>query len=148
MKKILLITVLLLSSPSCSAGSETNNAVTKQILKHNDETPKSIRARITYYCSEKIYGSRVSQPDVKKAVSGKTIAAHPDFKFGTKIDIPGLKNKVGNGKFVVQDRGPAVTRKTASHGNSYVFDIFCSSRSEMNRLARIMPRYMDVAITN
>lgn len=117
---------------------------TAAATQHIEKAERKILARITYYCPEPIWGTKVAQPTVKKAVRGVTVAAHPNFKFGTKVEIPALKNKMGDGKFTVQDRGPAVTRKAASHGKNYVFDVYCSSRAEMNRLAKVMPEYMYV----
>lgn len=155
MKKILLTLLTLLLSCSCAIAKTTtkhkpsitivqkkNNNIAASI--HKKSICGRIRARVTYYCAEFPFGSHVAQPGVKKAIAGKTIAAHPAFKFGTKVYIPNLSND----KFVVQDRGSAITRGTASKGKSFVFDVFCRNRSEMNRFARLNSEYMDVIITN
>jgi len=147
MKKILLTLLTLLLSCSCAIAKPATKhkpAITIVQKKNKNSICGRIRARVTYYCAEFPFGSHVAQPGVKKATPGKTIAAHPDFKFGTEVHIP----KLNNGKFVVQDRGSAITRKTASKGKTFVFDVFCHNRSEMNRFAKLNPEYMDVIITN
>jgi len=143
MKNIIIFTLMLLCTNCTLVGNINKN---KQTITQYESIGKKIRARITYYFPEKIYGTKVAQRGVKKAVVGRTIAAHPVFAFGTKIIIPKLKNKVGCGEFIVQDRGSAVTRKKASHGKNYVFDVYVSSREEMNHLARTMPEYMEVIL--
>lgn len=105
-----------------------------------------IRARITYYYPESPWWNRVTCPKAKTAKHGVTVAAHPDFALGTKIFIPELKHKVGNGSFVVQDRGSAVTRKSAARGKGYVFDIFVPSRSALHQLVKSTHTWMDVYI--
>jgi hypothetical protein len=105
-----------------------------------------IRARITYYYPESPWWGRVACSKIKHGKSGVTIAAHPDFPFGTKIIIPELENKVGNGSFVVQDRGSAVTRKSAARGNGYVFDVFVPSRNTLRQLVTSTNAWMDVYI--
>lgn len=102
-------------------------------------------ARITYYHpSECHWGSRVACPKTRRAKEGVTIAAHPDFDFGQKVFIPELKDVIGNGEFLVQDRGSAVTRKKASKGKTYVFDVFVSSGSRMRKHANKNSEYMEV----
>lgn len=110
------------------------------------KTATKIRARITYYYPESPWWSAVACRKTKKAKSGMTIAAHPDFPFGTKIVIPKLKDKIGNGEFVVQDRGSAVTRKRAAGGKGYVFDVFVSSRASLLQLIGSTNDWMDVYI--
>jgi len=125
---------LILSSCSSIASPQTN-------IESTDQT---IKARITYYCAEEPFGSHVAQANVKKATPNHTVAAHPNFKFGTHIIIP----KLGH-EYIVEDRGPAVTRKTAAGGkkdSKYVFDIFCKNRAEMKKLARTMPEYMEIIV--
>jgi hypothetical protein len=105
------------------------------------------KARITYYDSETCkWGDAVACPNTKKAVKGVTVAAHPNFKFGTVVKIPALKKAIGSDTFKVQDRGPAVTKKVASKGKAYVFDIYVKSRSKVKQLAKTMPMYMDVIV--
>lgn len=107
---------------------------------------KQIKCRITYYCASGKWGSRTADPKTKKAIRGITVAAHPDFKFGQKIYIPKLKGVIGDGKFIVQDRGPAVTSKKASRRTAYVFDIFVSSQTEISKMSRQNAQYMTVYI--
>ncbi len=116
-------------------------------LKHFDNK-KSMVARITYYnAHEDKYGSRIACSIKLRAKEGITIAAHPNFNFYKKVNIPQLKGVVGNGNFIVQDRGSAVTSKKAAHGKAYVFDVFLNrSKREMKKLAARMPAYMQVKI--
>ena len=107
---------------------------------------KKVRARITYYTSDRKYGIKVADPKTKFAIEGVTVAAHPNFKFGSKIFIPSLKSKIGDGYYLVQDRGNAVTLKKASKGNGYVFDVYVSSHQTLKSMAKNMPMWMDVHI--
>jgi len=134
MKKLLYTTItsLLLLGNAYSTGIALKNAT-------------KVRARITYYYSESPWWDRVACPKTKTAKSGVTVAAHPDFKMGTKLFIPTLKGKVGNGSFVVQDRGSAVTRKSAARGRGYVFDVYVS-RASYTQLVKSTPAWMDVYI--
>lgn len=123
--------------------------ISSLLLNHSvadDSKMEKIRARITYYYPEAPFYKKVSAPNVKCAISGVTIAAHPKFKFGTKIVIPALAKVFGDSLFVVQDRGPAVTKKTASKGKGYVFDVYVDSRSIMNKFKKQLPMWMDVYI--
>jgi hypothetical protein len=108
---------------------------------------KPINARITYYNShEDRYGSKIAWHD-GQAREGVTVAAHPDFNFGTEIEIPELKGQFGDAKFIVEDRGKAVTSKKASRGKTYVFDVYVNrSHKQMQKLAMNLPPYMDVFI--
>jgi len=92
------------------------------------ETQKVLVARITYYNKREAGGDRLASSN-QRAKEGVTVAAHPNFAFGTKLVIPALKGKVGNGEFVVQDRGSAVTSKKASHGKAYVFDVYVNANT-------------------
>lgn len=105
-------------------------------------------ARVTYYYPQAPYGSKVSCPKTKIAKEGVTVSCHPDFKFGTKIYIPKLDGVVGDGRFIVQDRGTAVTTKRASKGNAYVVDIYVKSRSKLSKLVKTMPAYMKVYVVS
>lgn len=109
---------------------------------------KYITARITYYCGDDRWGSQVACPKTKTAKEGITIAAHPDFKFGKQVYIPMLKNIVGDGKFVVQDRGSWVTKKKASKGKAYVFDVYVKSCAKLKKLAKNQPMYMKVLLVD
>lgn len=115
--------------------------------KKSESLYKKIKARITYYYPQKPYGKKVSDTKTKVAKKGVTVAAHPDFKFGTKIIIPGLKGKIGDGSFIVQDRGSAVTKKRAAKGKGYVFDVFVDSSHEMRTVQNKASEWMDVYIS-
>lgn len=103
-------------------------------------------ARITYYSTDGKWGDRVACQRSKRAKEGVSVAAHPNFKFGTKLYIPQLKGKIGNGNFIVQDRGGAVTSKKASRGKAYVFDIYVTSHSKIRKYAYSQPEYMKVYV--
>lgn len=108
---------------------------------------ETIRARITYYHPyQDKWGSQVACPNTKKAEKGITVAAHSDFKFGQKIIIPELAGVIGDGEFIVQDRGPAVEKKKASKNGEYVFDIYLNNGSELKKMIKNNPMYMDVQI--
>ena len=99
------------------------------------------RARITYYHDGLRTASGV------KPRTGITVAAHPKFKFGSKVRIPQLEGKIGDdGFFIVQDRGSAVTSRKASGGKTEVIDVYVSSNKELRRMASTMPRYMDILV--
>lgn len=119
-------------------------------LPFNKSEPKKelelYTARITYYSNDSKWGNKVACQASKIAKEGITIAAHPDFKFGTKIVIPELKNTIGSGEFEVQDRGPAVTKKVASRGKAYVFDIYVSNKSKISKYAAAKSEYMKVYV--
>jgi len=107
---------------------------------------KMHRARITFYSvGQDKFGVQNADPKSKRSKVGTTVAAHPHFDFGTKISIPALKGIVGDGNFIVQDRGSAVTKRTASKGGAYVFDVFVTP-SQRRRYGRELPEYMNVYI--
>ena len=143
MKRIAISLALVLSLSCCSVAS--NSGTTSPDITAG----RKVRARITYYCpGEDRYGSRVASQGVKKAKTGTTVAAHPDFKFGTRVYIPALKNKIDDGKFIVQDRGRAVTSKKAAHGHAYVFDVFVASNRAIKKMTQHTPEWTDVYILN
>lgn len=107
---------------------------------------KKIKARITYYTADKKYGIHVADPKTKHAIEGVTVAAHPKYKFGSAVYIPSLKNKIGDGNFIVQDRGSAVTSKRAAKGKGYVFDVYVKSHTTLKQMAETMPMWMDVHV--
>lgn len=116
---------------------------------YNKDIPTSsivYNARVTFYSTDGRWGSRVADTKTAYAKEGITVAAHPDFKFGTKVYIPALKGKFGDGIFTVQDRGVAVTRKRASRGRTYVFDIYVRSRSKVRVSAQDNTEYMQVYV--
>ena len=112
---------------------------------------KVMIARITYYNKKEAGGDRLASSN-GKAKEGLTIAAHPIFPFGTKVYIPALSGKIGDGVFVVQDRGTAVTKKKASKGKAFVFDVYVNvkSRKEAKKreieLERTVGSYTNVYI--
>ena len=119
--------------------------VIEQIQAVEEQSTQHYKARITYYNPDSTWGSKVSCPKTKRAIKGVTIAAHPDFKYGTKVSIPKLAGVVGDGTFVVQDRGPAVTKKSASNGQGYVFDVYVSN-TKISTITKRVPMWMDVYV--
>jgi 3D (Asp-Asp-Asp) domain-containing protein len=105
-----------------------------------------INARVTYYTPASPYGDKVACQKAKKAKEGITVAAHPRLPFGTKVEIPDLKGIIGNGSFIVQDRGSAVTSKKASRGKTDVIDVFVNSNQKLIKLTKTKPKYMNVRI--
>lgn len=105
-----------------------------------------ITVRVTYYAPERTYGKRVAWSKVKAAKEGVTIAAHPKLPFGTKVLIPELKGVVGDGSFIVQDRGPAVTSRKASRGKTDVIDVFVNSEKRLRAITKTKPEYMKIHI--
>jgi hypothetical protein len=154
MKKtiLILLTSLLSSCVNVSNNSDgnyqkisytKNGLVSEKIHDTPVKKAKKIRARITYYSRERFPQKTASG---KVGIIGVTVAAHPDFPFGTKIFIPELKGKIGDGYFKVQNRGSAVTKKTAAKGKEYVFDVFVLTRGCVERNKTKFPGYMDVYI--
>lgn len=142
MKLIKLLPIVTVLLSSCTVSPLWHENDSKIEPKY-----KKFRARVTYYSAyEDKWGARVSDPNTKRATKGVTVAAHPTFKFGTEVHIPTLKDRIGDGKFLVQDRGSAVTKKKASGGSHYVFDVFVATNSEIRRLCKTLPEYMDVYV--
>lgn len=113
----------------------------------NNGVKNELRARVTYYSPHgDHWGSRVACQKTKIAKEGVTVAAHPSFKFGTKIYIPELDGIIGDGRFIVQDRGGAVTRKVASRGKAFVFDVFVNTDSKLRKYKKELPEYMTVIV--
>ena len=125
----------------CVPYKESNSTVLDKV-----DHIKAYNARITYYSTDGKWGDCVSCHRSRRAKEGVTVAAHPDFKFGTKVFIPVLKGKIGDGNFIVQDRGGAVTSKKASRGKAYVFDIYVTSHSKIYKHAYTLPEYMKVYV--
>ena len=111
---------------------------------------KPIKARITVYSAhEDHFGSKVAMCSKMRAKQGETVAAHPDFKFGTKLIIPELGKLLGDSIYEIQDRGSSITKKIASFGKSYVFDVFIAgSNRNMRRITKNWPPYMDVFVSD
>ena len=138
MKIISLVISCLMLSCAPIALAKDNKATSKYSQVYT--------ARITYYSTDGKWGNRVACQSTKRAKEGVSVAAHPNFKFGTKLYIPQLKGKIGNGNFIVQDRGSAVTKKKASRGKAYVFDIYVTSHSKIHKYAHSQPEYMKVYV--
>lgn len=91
-------------------------------------TTKSKWARITqYHAREDKWGSRTASGI--RAIEGITVAAPREYPFGTKIFIPELAGHVGDGHFIVQDRGRLIV---GSH-----FDIFIEARNRREANKRL-----------
>jgi len=148
MKSIIIIALAAfsLSFSACSTINAPNNH--RNAPKTSQIAPNKIKARITYYnAHEDKWGARVSMSPKMRACEGVTVAAHPCFEFGTKVIIPNFKGILGNGVFEVQDRGTKVTRKVASGGNEFVFDVFLNGKKrKINLFERTFPEYMDVIV--
>jgi len=115
-------------------------------IQSKAEVVREYKARITFYSSDKKWGNRVADTKIRYAKESITIAAHPDFAFGTKVYIPQLKNKFDDGVFIVQDRGSAVTKKRASHGKCYVFDVYVNTHNKVKSNAKHNAEYMTIYI--
>ena len=105
-----------------------------------------INARVTYYTPASPYGDKVACQKTKRAKEGITVAAHPKLPFGTIIEIPELADVMGDSVFIVQDRGSAVTKKTASRGKTDVIDVYLNSNQKLIKLTKTKPKYMKVCI--
>jgi len=142
MKTINYILLGIISAVLCACSTVNkehhNEFNTKELAKkmHLVSVPElscvqqKMVARITFYNKREAGGDRLASSSKERAKEGITVAAHPDFAFGTKLFIPALKDKVGNGNFKVEDRGSAVTKKKASHGKAFVFDIYVNVKSK------------------
>lgn len=98
-------------------------------------------ARITFYTNDSRYGKKTASGNV--AVEGTTVATDRGTKFGTKLSIPELRNVVGNDDiFVVQDRGSAVQKRTASNGKLPVIDVYVSSNKKVKSLSATKKYHM------
>jgi hypothetical protein len=141
MIKSLILTTILFFGTGCSTEQPHTLPRTRQ------ENVSTMKCRITYYSHDPVWGNRVADSDVRRAREGVTVAAHPSFPFGSQVRIPELEGKVGDGTYVVQDRGPAVTKKTASgRTGGYVFDVYVSSPDRVRKLARSEKEWMEVQI--
>lgn len=135
MKHMTLLSIALLFGFSCT------NIVTEHVPE-----VEIYKARVTYYSPDPKWGTQVACPNTPRAVVGRSIAAHPDFDFGTKVYIPELKGVVGNGLFRVDNRGSAVTSKRAAGGRAYVFDVYVGCRQRVRRMKTAVPDYMTVVV--
>lgn len=144
MKTLLFIPLLMLAS--CSTSKLSQESEMFSFLGKKVKTEK-YNARITYYSvGEDKWGDKVACPKTHRAKEGVTVAAHPQFPFGTIVYIPKLKEVIDNGMFTVQDRGSAVTSKKAAKGKALVFDVFVSNQYKMRKHANNRDMYMDVYV--
>ncbi len=152
--KIKLITIII----CCLGfiGCETTTSISRNC--------KKVNARITYYrAGEDKYGSRIACSKLLRAKEGTTIAAESKIPFGTPVHIPALAGIVGDGKFIVQDRGGAVTSdpyyKIRKHGKIYwkptaikgtgadtIFDVWVGSKKKFNYLVAHMQPVLEAII--
>jgi 3D (Asp-Asp-Asp) domain-containing protein len=89
----------------------------------------SSRARITFYHRfEDRFGAKTAMGI--RAKEGLTVAGPKSIPLGTKITIPSLKGKIGDGNFIVQDRGSAV------RNNHYDVYVECRNRADAKRRLR------------
>lgn len=104
--------------------------------------PKKVRVRITFYSGQDDkWGSKVAWNKVEQAKRGRTVAADPTvFPYGTWIDIPGF------GKHRVEDTGSAVKTRKASGGTDPIIDIYVAHESEVARLAKLTPAYVEITL--
>lgn len=103
---------------------------------------EKVWARITFYNPRESGGWAMAGQKGKNH-QGYGVAAHPDFRFLTKIQIPALKGVLDkDDEFIVVDRGSAVTKKTAAKGRGYVFDVFTTKTGkEFKRFVKSMPEW-------
>lgn len=147
---ILLLIFLFIFSISLSS---CNGNLAHSKIKRPEKPGKTEKievaywSRVTYYHAyEDKWGAKVASHPKMRNKAGFGVAAHPDFAFYTNIRIPELKGKLdGDDKFQIIDRGSAVTKKTASNGKKYVFDVFVP-RDKMREFARKMPQYTWVIV--
>ena len=143
--KILLF-IPLFALASCATSKLSQESEMFSFLGEKVKTEK-YNARITYYSvGEDKWGDKVACPKTHRAKEGVTVAAHPQFPFGTIVYIPKLKEVIDNGMFTVQDRGSAVTSKKAAKGKALVFDVFVSNQHKMRKHANNRDMYMDVYV--
>lgn len=84
--------------------------------------------RVTFYYNfQDKWGQKCAMPKNLQKQAGidgsqhhLTVAAHPDYAFGTLIRLPQFSDKF----LLVADRGSAVTSKKAAAGKAYVWDIY------------------------
>lgn len=96
------------------------------------------KARITYYTGHQTAAGPLP-------AQGVTIAAHPKYRFGTKVEIPMLYEYLGDKDYEVQDRGSAVTKMKASHGKADVIDIYVKNVRTMRWLEAVAPEYATIS---
>lgn len=118
--------------------------VEKEVVKYVE--PEAFVARVTFYTDDDIYGDKVADPKTRRAKEGVTVAAAKDIPFGTRLRISGLEGVVGDGEFIVQDRGAHVQKRVASRGKTPIVDVYVSSRSKLKSCKTKLPEYMVVQV--
>lgn len=120
MKTISIIFLLFLSS--CSF-----------LTKFEEKERDYFLARITFYTDDPTYGKKTASGETAKM--GTTVAAAKKVPYGTKYEIPRLKEWMNtDGNFEVHDRGPHVCQRKASRGKYPVIDIYVSSHNIVRKL--------------
>lgn len=118
--------------------------VEKEVIKYVE--PEAFVARVTFYTDDDIYGDKVADPKTKRAKEGVTVATAKDIPFGTRLRIPDLNGVVGDGDFIVQDRGSHVQKRVASRGKTPIVDVYVSSNSKLKSCKTKLPEYMVVQV--
>jgi hypothetical protein len=107
--------------------------------------------RVTYYTPyEDRWGWLNACPNTKRSTEGVTVAACPTHPFGRRVFIPELAGRLqtgykigdGDGLFIVQDRGSAVTSRKAGKYKHPVVDVFVTTNARRDQLSKTMPEYM------
>jgi hypothetical protein len=105
--------------------------------------PPKTMARITFYGPhEDHFGSRIAIGG--RAHEGTTMASPKAIAFNTSVSVPALAGVVGNGCFVIQDRGSAL-EKAYRHGQLRL-DVYVASRKRLRQLKYGEPEYMEAEI--
>lgn len=118
--------------------------VEKEVVKYVE--PETFVARVTFYTDDDVYGDKVADPKTKRAKEGITVATAKDIPFGTRLRIPDLDGVVGDGDFIVQDRGAHVQKRVASRGKTPIVDVYVSSHSKLKSCKTKLPEYMVVQV--
>jgi hypothetical protein len=109
--------------------------------------PRREKVRLTvYHGHEDRFGNRIASSNHARAVQGVTVAAEKAIPFGTPIEIPALAPVIGSQWFTCQDRGSAVERRRASHGQYMVIDVYVASRQLYRWCRRNLPELMEATI--
>ncbi len=105
-------------------------------------TTKTV-ARVTFYDRhEDRFGSRIAIGG--RAHEGTTMAAPAVIPFGTPVTVPALDGVVGDGCFVIQDRGTALEK--AYRRGQLRLDVYVASRKKLRQLKYGEPEYMEAEI--
>lgn len=99
--------------------------------------------RVTFYGPhEDRFGSRIAIGG--RAREGVTMAAPAAIPFFKQVCVPQLAGRVGQGNFVIQDRGSAL-EKAFRHGQLRL-DVYVTSRKRLRQLQYELPEYMEAEI--